>query len=208
MFAHFTQLLQEPAFWMVIGGFSLFGSSGDKSTSQSTTNVTNDTTTANSHNVATNTANTLNAALTNNNSYIKNDSLVQNTALQLTDAFNRISNYNLANVGNTTVGSAAPGVNDYAAFFKAAPQGKVNQSELDLSKPLLDFNTLSGLNTSQLEALSKLTGSVQMGQAANVAATAGSLTAAKGGNGGLSGTWLVVLAGLAALVVFLLLRRK
>lgn len=203
--------------WSICGlcGFSLFGGSGDKTTTQTTVNTTTDTTTttSNSNNVATNTANTLNAALTNNQSFIKNDSLVQNTALQLTDSFNKISNQNWQNVGNTTIGPS-PAVSDYAAFFRDAPQAKNTQTPVDLTKPLLDFNGLSQLNASQLTAIAKLTDSVQTGFVKNVEAT-GSTTAAiqqsAGGNAGVSAkTWLYLGIGGAAfllLIAFVLRRR-
>lgn len=195
-----------------MGGFSLFGTSGDRNTSQVTTNVTNDTTTttANSNNIAN--TNNLNAALTKNSSFIKNDSNVQNTALQLTDSFNRFQTYNLANVGNTTIGApAAPGVSDYTAFFNAT-QPKPTVTPVDLSKPMLDFNTLSNLNVGQLQALAGLSSSVQTGFAANTSATgqtlANAITASQPGAAALSTTWKIVLAGAAIVIVFLLVKRR
>lgn len=198
----------------LIGGFSLFGSSGNRENTQNTTNVTNDTTTttSQSNNVTTNTANTSNSALTNNQSWIKNDSDVQNTALQLTDSFNRLLTQNLANVGNTTIGGEAAPM-DYAAVFASLPQSRNTQTPVDLSKGLLDFNSLSSLNTSQLAAIGKLSQGVQTGFATNVQAT-GTLASGgtpSGGTGGLTGNTLVlvILGGFALIVgVMVLLTRK
>lgn len=193
-------------------GFSLFGSSGDKTTNQSTTNVTNDTTTttANSNNLTTNTANTLNSMLTNNQSYIRNDSKVQNTALQLTDAFNRISTNNLANVGNTTIG-AAPSVMDYAALFKAFPQSPVTQTDTSKLAPLLDFNALSQLPTDQLNALNNISKGVQSGFVDNnriAGQTFTDLVGTSPGSTGANKTVLyIVLAAAAVLIVFILKKR-
>lgn len=194
-------------------GFSLFGSSGEKTTNQSTTNVTNDTTTttANSNNLTNNTANNLNAALTNNSSYIKNDSLVQNTALQLTDSFNRINTNNLANVGNVNInGTGSSPVTDYAAFFSNAAQSKNNQTPIDLSKPLLDFNTLTTLNSSQLDALTKLSNGVQTGFAQNTAATGATVAnlASGSASGAMSNTMKIILGAMALVIVYLIARRK
>jgi hypothetical protein len=191
-------------------GFSLFGSSGDKKTNTTTTNVTNDTTTttANSNNITTNTANTSNTVNTNNQSFIRNDSNIQNTALQLTDAFNRISNQNWGNVGNVNIGSPG-GEFDYKEFFQNLPQAKMNQTQVDLSKPLLDFNSLSKISTDQLGALDKLAGTVQTGFADNTKAAggiSGSLVSSSNGSGWNPMTIIVIV--LLAVIGLIFVRRS
>lgn len=186
-------------------GFSLFGRSGDNVTTQETTNTTNDFTTNNSNN--TNITSTLNAALTRNSSFIQNDTNIQNTALQVTDSFNRVSNVNLANVGNTTIG-ATPAPMDYAALFAAFPQGKINQTPIDLSKPLLDFTALSRIATDNILASGKVAGEVQTGFAANTAATGGILAGLMPGSASSSMIWKIVAVVAAVVIVAVLARRK
>lgn len=187
-------------------GFSLFGRSGDNQSTQNTTNVTNDTTvsTVDSNNISS----VLNAALTKNSSYIRNDSNVQNTALQLTDSFNRFNTNNLANVGNTTIASPGqPAPMDYAAFFGAAPQPKVVQTDLDKLKPLLDFNYLGDLNARQLAGLAGLNQTIQDGFAKNVSNTGGVVTSLAGPTQNKTILYIVIAAA-AVVIVFLFFGRR
>lgn len=187
-------------------GFSLFGRSGDNQSTQTTTNVTNDTTVNNTD--SNNVSSTLNAALTKNESYIRNETNVQNTALQLTDSFNRFNNYNLANVGNTNIQSpSTPSAMDYAAFFGAAPQATMQQTDLSKLKPLLDFNYLSDLSSRNLAEINGIQKTTQAGFANNVAATG---TSAAGLNPAQtqSKTILYIVIAAAVVVIAFLFSRK
>lgn len=206
-------LLSDPAWCLLIGGFSLFGRSGDDVTSNQVNNTTNDTTTTttNSNNISS--AANLNAALTRNSSFIQNDSRVQNTALQLTDAFNRFSTNNLANVGNTTINSpGAGGGVDYAALFGALPQGQtMHTTPVDLSKSLIDFTAISQTNANQLAQLTGLNKSIQDGFAKNVDATGKTTVSLANTTSGQATNQLVLYGALALAAVlglFIIFRRR
>lgn len=193
-------------------GFSLFGRSGSNTTNQTTQNTTYDVSTVDSNNSTQN--NTLDLALTRNSSFIQNDTRVQNTAIQLTDAFNRLTNYNLANVGNVNIGgTAADDAAQYAALFRSFPQvsqSGMNNATPDLNRPLLDFNRLSAVPSDILSGLNNITRSVQTGFADNTRATGNVLDAGSTGGGAttLSATVKWVLIGLVVVVGFILFRKR
>jgi hypothetical protein len=161
-------------------GFSLFGSSGDKTTQNTTNNATYDYTRNNTDNIEgsfnTSDSRVFNTALTRNQSTISNDTRIQNTALQLTDSFNRFTTNNLANVGNTNIGTSGTSGDD-AAKLLAAMRGLqpnysgMNTSTPDLSAGLLDFNTLSRIATDNIKASGGVSKDVFTGFADNVTAT-------------------------------------
>lgn len=192
-------------------GFSLFGRSGDNQTTQNTSNTTTDINVVDSGNQTYNWSQPINAAFTRNDSYIRNDSNVQNTALQLTDAFNRITTNNWANVGNVNVGgTAADDASKYVSLFgqfqNLQPKG-LNNATPDLNTPLLDFTALSRIVTDNINASAGQARVVQDGFAKNTAATGNALgVATAGANSGLMKWGLIALG--VIVVAWLYFRRK
>lgn len=188
-------------------GFSLFGTSGDKTTTNQTTNQTYDWTKSNSDNVEgsfnSSDSRVYNTALTRNQSNINNDTKIQNTALQLTDSFNRFTTNNLANVGNTNIGKSGTSADDTAALLLAMqglqPPRGLNDAVPDLTTGLLDFNTLSQIATANIKASSGQAKSVFDGFASNVSATTGGVASMNSG-----GTSDLVKYGLLAVVAIVI----
>lgn len=161
-------------------GFSLFGSSGDKTTTNATTNNTYDYTKSNTDNVEgsfnTSDSRVFNTALTRNTSSINNDTQIQNTALQLTDSFNRFVTNNLANVGNTNIGASGTSGDDSVKLLQAMRALQPNYSGMnnatpDLSKGLLDFNSLSRIAADNINASGNVSRGVFDGFADTITAT-------------------------------------
>jgi hypothetical protein len=194
-------------------GFSLFGTSGDKTTQNTTNNATYDYTRNNTDNIEgsfnTSDSRVFNTALTRNQSSINNDTRIQNTALQLTDSFNRFATNNLANVGNTNIGATGTSADDGLALLKAIQGLQPNYSGMntatpDLTKGLLDFSALSRIATENISASGGVAKDVFGGFAANVDATG----KAKDTASPVSSVLMVALFGAIALGALFILKRR
>jgi hypothetical protein len=194
-------------------GFSLFGTSGDKTTTNATTNNNYDYTKSNTDNIEgsfnTSDSRVFNTALTKNQSTIANDTRIQNTALQLTDSFNRFLTNNLANVGNTNIGASGTSGDDSVKLLQAMRALQPNYAGMntatpDLSQPLLDFNSLSRIATDNIAASGGVAKDVFSGFADNVTATGKSNNPTPA----TSNVLIIAIVGAIALGALFILKRR